>query len=171
MRCITATECEQEVRRLDLKIEGVFLRRINGKVPATLISKIQDSTRRQALVINELFSAFPSNIDAWLLWVLDWDLWPNEEYPELWNEIREYHGEHRWLIDARGHLFAKNEKALARGMMRLAMLFGWTAFLIPDPATFVVFIDSDELMCIQAADQSSISELAAKVNALWTMPL
>jgi hypothetical protein len=171
MRCITTAECEHKVKNLNLKIEGVFLRRINGKAPATLDFTIQDSTRRQALVVNELFSAFSDDTSEWLLWVLDWDLWPNEEYPELWNEIREHHGEHRWLIDARGHLFEQNEKGLARGMMRLAMLFGWTAFLIPDPASFVVFIDSDELMSIQAADGSSISDLAARVKDLWAKPL
>jgi len=171
MMCITTAECEEKVLGLDLEIEGPFLRRIHGKVPATRDFRIVDSTRRQALVINEVFSAFPEGTREWLLWVLDWDLWPNEEYPELWTEIREHHGEHRWLMDARGHVFSSQEKGLARGMMRLAMLFGWTAFLIPVPASFVVFIDSDELMSIQAADRASISDLAAKVEDLWAKPV
>jgi hypothetical protein len=51
------------------------------------------------------------------------------------------------------------------------MLFGWTAFLIPDPASFVVFIDDDELMSIEAEDMSSISDLAARIKDLWSKPL
>jgi hypothetical protein len=167
MRCITLAECEEKVKALNLEIEGVFVRRINGNAPVSRRFKIPDSTRRQALVINEVFRAFSDDTSEWLLWVLDWDRWPNEEYPELWEEIREHHGEHRWLIDARGHLFSQNEKALARGMMRLAMLFGWTAFLIPTPVSFVVFIDDDELMNLDAPNASSISEVAAKVEDLW----
>jgi hypothetical protein len=168
MRCITAAECEEKVQGLNLKIEGEFLRRINGRPPVSREFKIPDSTRRQALAINEVFRAFREDTSEWLLWVLEWDIWPNEEYPELWDEIREHHGEHRWLINAPGHLFARQEKGLARAMMRLAMLFGWTAFLIPNPASFVVFIDDDELMSIQAKDMSSVSDLAAQVENLWT---
>jgi hypothetical protein len=170
MRCITAAECEQKARSLNLRIEGEFLKEINGRAPATVDFKIPDSTRRQALAINELFGAFPADTSEWLLWALEWGVWPNEEYPELWDEIREHHGEHRWLIEARGHLFARNEKGLARGMMRLAMLFGWTAFLIPVPVSYVVFIDDDELMSIQGDGASSVSGLAAKVRALWANP-
>jgi len=167
MKCITTAECEEKVQGLNLKIEGELLRLINGRAPVSWDFKIPDSSRRQALAINELFCAFPEDTSEWLLWVLDWDRWPNEEYPEIWSEIRERHGEHRWLINARGHLFARNEKGLARGMMRLAMLFGWTAFLIPVPVSFVVFIDADELMSLQAEDGSAISDVAARVEALW----
>ncbi len=168
MRCITTAECEEKVQGLNLKIERELLRRINGTPPVSREFKIPDSTRRQALAINAVFHAFREDTSEWLLWALDWDIWPNEEYPELWDEIREHHGEHRWLINAPGHLFAQNEKGLARAMMRLAMLFGWTAFLIPNPASFVVFIDDDELMSIQAKDMPSISDLAAQIENLWT---
>ena len=171
MRCITTAECEEKVQGLNLKIEGEFVRLINGRVPVSREFKIPDSTRRQALAINEVFRAFPDDTREWLLWALEWDIWPSEEYPELWDEIREHHGEHRWLINAPGHLFAQNEKGLARGMMRLAMLFGWTAFLIPVPASFVVFIDDDELMSLDAPDASSISALAARVDDIWAKPL
>ena len=171
MRCITTAECEEKVQGLNLKIEGEFVRLINGRVPVSREFQIPDSTRRQALAINEVFRAFPDDTREWLLWALEWDIWPSEEYPELWDEIREHHGEHRWLINAPGHLFAQNEKGLARGMMRLAMLFGWTAFLIPVPASFVVFIDDDELMSLDAPDASSISALAARVDDIWPKPL
>jgi hypothetical protein len=171
MRCITTAECEQKARSLNLRIEGKLLKDINGRVPTAFDLRIPDSTRRQALAINELFRAFPADTSEWLLWALEWGIWPNEEYPQLWDEIREHHGEHRWLIDARGHLFAQNEKGLARGMLRLAMLFGWTAFLIPTPASFVVYIDHDEVMSIQADDASSVYGLATRVKALWAKPL
>jgi len=171
MRCITTAECEDKVQGLDLKIEGEFLRLINGRAPVSREFKIPDSTRRQALAINELFSAFPDDTSEWLLWALEWSVWPNETYPELWEEIREHHGEHRWIIHAPGHLFAQHEKGLARGMMRLAMLFGWTAFLIPSPVSFVVFIDDDELMSLDAPGASSISDVAAKIRDLWAKPL
>jgi len=171
MRCMTTPECEEKVKTLNLEIDGEFVRRIDGRAPVSREFKIPDSTRRQALAINELFRAFSDDTSEWLLWVLDWDRWPNEEYPELWNEIREHHGEHRWLIDARGHLFAQDEKALACGMMRLAMLFGWTAFLIPNPVSFVVLIDDDELMSLDAPDATSISDVAAKIGDLWAKPL
>jgi hypothetical protein len=171
MKCITDAECEQKVQGLHLRIEGQLLRRIKGRAPATLDLKIPDSTRRQALAINEVFRAFPDDTSEWLIWALEWDVWPSEEYRELWDEIREHHGEHRWLINAPGHLFAQNEKGLARAMMRLAMLFGWTAYLIPNPAFFVVFIDDDELMSIQAKDMPSISGLAAKIDDIWAKAL
>src|SRR6202011_1493422 len=114
MRCITTDECEQKARSLNLRIEGQFLKKINGHNAATADFRIPDSARRQALAINELFRAFPPDTSEWLLWALEWGVWPNEEYRELWDEIREHHGEHRWLIDARGHLFTRNEKGLAR---------------------------------------------------------
>jgi hypothetical protein len=170
MRCITTAECEQKMESLNLRVEGEFLRLIKGSVPASQEFKIPDSARRQALAVNAVFRAFPEDTSEWLLWALDWGAWPNEEYPELWDEIRENHGERRPVIAAPGHLFAQDEVGLARGMTRLAMLFGWTAFLIPNPVSFVVFIDDDELMSLDAADASSISELAAKVKDLWTRP-
>ena len=138
MKCISAAECEQRVQNLDLTIEVQVLRFVNGRVPASRALKIPDSARRQALGVNTLFRAFPDDTNGWLLWVLEWGVWPDEEYPELWYEIREHHGERRPIIEAPGHLFAQEEQGLARGMTRLAMLFGWTAFLIPDPASFVV---------------------------------
>ena len=170
MRCITTAECEEKVQGLNLKIEGEFVRLINGRVPVSREFKIPDSTRRQALAINEVFRAFPDDTREWLLWALEWDIWPSEEYPELWDEIREHHGEHRWLINAPGHLFAQNEKGLARAMMRLAMLFGWTAFLIPDPASFIVVLGSDEHLDLSASAAITIADVAADITELWTKP-
>jgi hypothetical protein len=170
MKCITTAECTQKVKSLKLTIEGEFLRLVNGRGPASQRFKIPDSARRQALAVNELFRAFPDDTTEWLLWALEWDVWPNEEYPELVEEIREHHGEHRPVIEAPGHLFAQHERGLARGMTRLAMLFGWTAFLIPAPVSFVVFIDDDELMRLDAADASTIAELGETIRDLWTKP-
>jgi hypothetical protein len=170
MRCLTPAECEEKVRSLDIKIEGAFVTLIKGRPPVTREFKIPDSARRQALAVNALFRAFPDDTKEWLLWSVEWGVWPNEEYPELVDQIRERHGEHRPLFEAPGHLFAEDERGLARGMMRLAMLFGWTAFLVPNPAPFVAYIDEDELMSLDAPDAAAISELTATITDLWTKP-
>jgi hypothetical protein len=155
---------------LDLKIEGQRLKLINGRAPASRELKIPDSARRQALGVNHLFGAFPDDTKEWCLWALEWGAWPEEEYPELWYEIREHHGERRPIREAPGHLFAQNEQGLARGMTRLAMLFGWTAFLIPDPASFVVRLDVRELMDIAASAETATADVATEITELWTKP-
>jgi hypothetical protein len=170
MRCLTAAECERKVGDLDLEIEGQSLRLIHGGAPASRELKIPDSARRQALGVNALFCSFPDDTSGWLLWVLAWGVWPDEEYPELWHEIREHHGERRPILEAPGHLFEQEEQGLARGMMRLAMLFGWTAFLIPDPTSFVVRLDARELMDLAGAAGDKIAHVAAEITELWTKP-
>jgi hypothetical protein len=158
------------VQSLDLKIEGQCLRLISGKAPASRDLEIPDSARRQALGVNTLFRALSDDTNGWLLWALEWGAWPDEEYPELWYEIREHHGERRPISQAPGHLFAQDEQGLARGMTRLAMLFGWTAFLIPDPASFVVRLDDRELMELAASAETAIADVAGEITELWTKP-
>jgi len=169
MKCMTSAECQQKARSLNLEM-GQVLTLINGAAPASWELEIPDSARRQALGVNALFGAFPGDTKGWLVWALEWGAWPDEEYPELWYEIREHHGESRPIIEAPGHLFTKDEQGLARGMTRLAMLFGWTAFLIPDPAGFVVRLDDDKLMALAASSGTAISDVATEINELWTKP-
>jgi hypothetical protein len=170
MKCMTAAECQQKAQGLNLEVDGQILRLINSMVPASRRLEVPDSARRQALGVNALFRAFPDDTKGWLLWALEWGAWPDEEYPELWYEIREHHGERRPIIEAPGHLFSQNEQGLARGMTRLAMLFGWTAFLIPDPASFVVRLDCHELMELAASRGSAITDVATEITELGTKP-
>jgi hypothetical protein len=170
MRCLTIAECEDEAQILDLKIKRRRLKAIHGRAAASKELKIPDSARRQALGVNALFRAFPDDTREWLLWALEWGAWPDEEYPELWYEIREHHGEHRPIKEAPGHIFAQNELGLARGMMRLAMLFGWTAFLIPNPVSVVARLDKEELMELTAASATTIADIATEITELWTKP-
>jgi hypothetical protein len=170
MKCLTAAECEQSVQGLGLEIEEQRLGLIKGKVPSSWELEIPDSARRQALGVNALFRAFADDTNGWLLWVLEWGAWPDEEYPELWHEIREHHGERHPIIETPGHLFEQEEGGLARGMTRLAMLFGWSAFLIPDPASFVVRLDARERMDLAAPAGSAIDEVAREITELWTKP-
>jgi hypothetical protein len=170
MRCISTAECEQKVQDLDLRIDGQVLRHINGRAPASRELKIPDSARRQALGVNALFRAFPDDTNEWLLWALGWGARLDEEYPELWYEIREHHGESRSIIDAPGHLFSQDEQGLARAMTRLAMLFGWAAFLIPDPASFVVLLGDDEHLDLSASAGITIGDVATEITELWTKP-
>jgi|SRR5579864_326579 len=170
MRCLSTAECKHGVQALDLLVEEKCVRLIKGKVPSFWELEIPDSARRQALGVNALFRAFSDDTNGWLLWVLEWGAWPDEEYPELWHEIREHHGEQRPMIEAPGHLFEQQERGLARGMMRLAMLFGWTVFLIPDPASFVVRLDARESMDLAAPAEGAIADVAAGITELWTKP-
>jgi|SRR5579864_1323536 hypothetical protein len=170
MRCLGTAEREQKVLTLDLEVEEQCLGLIKGKPPSSWELQIPDSARRQALGVNALFRAFSEDTNGWLLWVLEWGAWPDEEYPELWREIREHHGERRPIIEAPGHLFEQQEQELARGMTRLAMLFGWTAFLIPDPASLVVRLDARERMDLAAPAESAIAGVAAEITELWTKP-
>jgi hypothetical protein len=170
MRCLTTAECEQMVQLLDLRIEGQRLRSINGRSPASQELKIPDSARRQALGVNVLFRALPDDTSEWLLWVLECGAWPDEEYPELWYEIREHHGESRPILEAPGHLFAQSEIGLARGMTRLAMLFGWTAFLVPKPVSLAARLDKADLMELSASSAAAVAAIGAEITELWTKP-
>ena len=170
MKCMTAAECQRKTQGLNLEVDGQSLRLINDMVPASRELEVPDSARRQALGVNALFRAFPDDTKGWLLWALEWGAWPDEEYPELWYEIREHHGERRPIIDAPGHLFSQDERGLARAMTRLAMLFGWTVFLIPDPASFIVLLGSDEHLDLSASAAITIADVGTEITELWTKP-
>jgi hypothetical protein len=136
MRCLSVIECEQKIALLGVSQgdgrEG-YPAQLRGKNLLSSYLKIPDSCRSQALAINHLFNSYKRGTQ-WLLWLKGWSSWPYESYPEVWDQVRQRHGEERPLIEAPGHLFSWAEKDLAGGMTRLAMLSlrSWTFLSLSD---------------------------------------
>lgn len=171
MRCLSSIDCEQTIYSLGITL-GTVRGEVNAldgrRVPATLLG-IPDSCRRQALGILGAFSFFepddeqPEQPKSFLLWLTGWGAWPNEEFPELWDEIRARHGETRARFEAPGHLFQPEETRLACGMTRLAMLFGWDAFLISAPFSFAMYMTNDNELFLYSRNSLFLEKLTASL--------
>jgi hypothetical protein len=113
-----------------------------------------------------LFSAIEDS-SQWLLWLRDWGIFASEEYPDVWRAIRERYGETRSIIEAPGHLFARDEIGLVRGMSRLVMLFGWDTVLICEPISSVLLISisHDEIVWM-VAEARTVTELQSRLPDL-----
>lgn len=164
MRCLTGSECEQEAHRLGLTLGEEFLRLMAGAEPESVALTIPDRSGEQAFLINSLFNSNPGT-KQWLLWLTAWGIFPSLEYPVIWKEIREKHGERRPLIEAPGHLFTEGEWELARGMAWLAMLFAWDAFLWSDSAGTVAFMSHDQVLFLYARDNATLSAVTADLGS------
>jgi hypothetical protein len=139
MRFLTAAECASEVKRLGIEVDPVVGPPGTHRDSVTAELMVPKHCGQQAHIINVLFDEYRGDASL-LLWLRDWGIFMGEEYPEIWLAIRERYGERRPIIEAPGHLFSSGERGLARGMARLAMLFGWDADLICDPVSSIQLI-------------------------------
>jgi len=164
MRCLTESECESEAQHLGLTLGEGFLSLMDGREPSSVSLRIPLHTGEQAALVNSLFRP-DSGTKQWLLWLTAWGIFPSEEYPVIWREIREKHGESRPLIEAPGHLFGEGEGELVRGMARLAMLFAWDAFFWPAPPTIAGFMSHDEVLFLYAKDEDALAAATADLGS------
>lgn len=160
MRCLTTSECEREAQRLGLSLGAEFVSLMDGSEPKSVMLTIPRHSGEQALLINSLFKSH-SAARHWLLWLKAWGIFPTEEYPVIWEQLREKHGKSRPLIAAPGHLFGESEGEVALGMARLAMLFGWDAFFWTEPATTVGFMSHDNVLFLYAKDNDTLAAAMA----------
>lgn len=151
MRILTSQESNDVVRRSGVSVADGVVSLIAGGKPSTATVALPSSSGRQAFVADRIFEECVE-AQQWLIWILAWGIWPTEEYPEIWMELRARYGDERPLLEAPGHLLGAAERDLARGLFRLAILFGWDALLVPDPATVVASISHDELIFLYSAD-------------------
>lgn len=158
MRILTSGESDDIARSAGVFVTGGVVSLIAGQKPSAATVATPSLSGRQAFVANRIFeTCFESR--QWLIWILAWGIWPTEEYPEIWKELRARHGDERPLLEAPGHLLSADERGLARGLFRLAILFGWDALLVPDPATVVASTSHDELIFLYSADGQTLETL------------
>jgi hypothetical protein len=168
MRCLTELECRDRLALLGVALIPPYGLTVYGNQLVSRTFEIPDSCRLQAQVIKKLFHLYGDD-RRWLLWLRDWGIWHSEEYPEVWQEIREGHGEERPIIDAPGHLFEPHEKPLAEGMARLTMLFGWDAFLFSEPLSHCVFMSNDNALDVFAGSLDALEELSREVGRFFPL--
>ncbi len=126
--------------------------------------KLPDSSVLQARLVDTLFQAAPS-ARSWAIWLLDWDV-RGGGFADLWRAVRAGYGERRWIKEAPCHLFDETEYALALGMARLAIAFGFDAHVISIPAALVVYTSHDNYMEVYTPREQEIHALAGELGSL-----
>jgi hypothetical protein len=165
LKCLSDQECRAWLAPLGVELDPQDGTSIVGGATESVWFEISDSCRRQSIAVKTIFYFFPDDC-RWLLWLREWGHKPSEEYPEIWNEIRRKNHEKRSIIEAPGHLFEPHEKELAAGMLRLAMLFGWGAFLLSAPLSHSLFISSSELMKLYATSPD-VPDAVSEQFKIW----
>ncbi len=163
MKCLSAAESLALMSTLGFEPAGQAIVTSRSDRPTWAEWRITDSAARQSLMVNAAFDLLPRNASC-LLWLREWGVWPSSEFPALWYEIRERNLERRSLEEAPGHLFSVDERELARGMARLAVLFGWDALITSIPSPFVISTLHDELFWLLGADTAALEELTATLG-------
>jgi hypothetical protein len=69
--------------------------------------------------------------EACLVWVTDWDVWPNEEDWPRYYAWRGAHGERRSLGEAPGHLVEGGESVALTWLVAHALECGWDVTALP----------------------------------------
>jgi hypothetical protein len=88
-----------------------------------------------------------------LLVFTDWST-HNPDEMALIDALRRAHGEHRWLIDAPGHLFATTEQAEAIGHTYLSLIFSWSAYLYLESGAATLNFWEGDLIDFWSPDES-----------------
>lgn len=173
MRCLTRPDCERLAGDLGIDIlDGGGVRFHHERDFASAQLAIPSSASAQALLTNTIFDAFGED-EQCLIWLQSWGVFSAEEYPEVWQAIRERYQEWRGLREAPGHCFSRDEWALARGMARLSLLFAWDAFLVTRPVRFIAFMSHDGVMFFYANDRNVLQDLSdslARVDLVLVNP-
>ena len=163
MKCLTPTECSEWLRENRI-IESPYSRsREEPKgahylqfEPPVKPSHLTAFTRQLVGVSGE----FPGALVVFT----DWSLYRPDEMA-LVDSLRRGHGEHRWLIDVPGHLFAPTEGAEAIGHCYLAVMFGWSAYLYLASGAATVFFWEGDLVDVWSPDERLIQAILGIVES------
>ncbi len=180
MKCLTAAESSSYLHERGVNFEGEeyagFLHVAGSfSMPETpnampqvdsagMQMTMPDSAAKQSQMLTAFFAAVPQ-ATGWLIWLVEWGVW-GEGYYDIWNMIRGRFGETRSFKEAPGHLFDVGEDALARGMARLVLSFGWDAHLIALPSALVVYMSHDDYLEVYTPTEGALRILAANLEAL-----
>ncbi len=178
MRCLTAVECSAYLLERGIKMDEeefyagfVSSRQLpDGEALSEQVQssglqlKLPDSSVLQSRLVDTLFQAAPC-AKSWVIWLLDWDV-GGGDFADLWRAVRFRYGEYRWIKEVPCHLFEETEYALALGMARLAVAFGFDAHLISIPAALVVYTSHDDYMEVYTASDQQIHALADELAHL-----
>ena len=140
MKSLTPNECSDWLRERHIieapdSHDGPMVAHYFQFAPPAKPSRLTAFTR----TLVGAFGEFPGALVVFT----DWSLFCPDEMA-LVASLRRGHGEHRWLIDAPGHLFEPTEEAEAIGHCYLAMTFGWSAYLyLASGAATVNFWEGD----------------------------
>ena len=146
MRCLTKEECSEWLRQHNI-LESPY--RNKETTDAYFQFKSPKASNEQMYLMRRLIGHRPKEdngqeigsilgeFEGALLVFLDWSCYSTDEMT-LMTTLRSAHGEKRWLINAPGHLFSKDEDADLIGQSYLTLMFGWTAYL---------YLASKKLLC------------------------
>ena len=150
MKCLTPTECSEWLRE-----RGIIESPYSGDEPvkAHCIQFEPPANPRRLTAFTRALVATSGEFPGALVVFTDWSLYRADEMA-LVNSLRRGHGEHRWLIDAPGHLFESPEEAEAIGHCYLAVTFGWSAYLYLASGVATVFFWEGDLVDFWSSDES-----------------
>ncbi len=89
-----------------------------------------------------------------LLWVDDWAVWYYSHHMPLFTRFREAFGERRPLIEAPGHLVAREHFDDAVSVLATSLLFLWDCHVFADSDRRVYFCSHDEWNGLFTPDSS-----------------
>lgn len=114
------------------------------------------------LMLAHSLSKLPEGRDVFL-WVTSWALYSEKER-EVFDSFRQSHGEHRWLIDAPGHLLdlsGSGERWILAEILLFMMAFNWEGFVIQGNKETIIWM-ADEIIEI-VAQKSDANEFSRKI--------
>jgi len=133
MRAITKTEAQEWCRSHDIAIDDRGLPQPDFAETQGLDFKIPEDTGQRIALLHKLFRSVPPEREI-LVWFDDWGVWPSGERKHMFERFRDSYGEHRWLSDAPGYLFATAERKDAISFAAFAILFLWDCHVLTDTA-------------------------------------
>jgi hypothetical protein len=141
MQCITPPECLDwlEAKKIDAVSDRGFPEVVGNY---EVFFAAPDKARLQTILARELVE-WIGEFETVLFWISDWPAYKPEEMAII-TALRRAHGEDRWLIDAPGHIFTREEKDELIGWVSLMMAFGWDGFLFAAPFRGKMFQTSHE---------------------------
>jgi hypothetical protein len=150
MKCLTLSECSEWLRERKIiespyshdQPEGAHCFQFEPPVKPSRLTAF-------SRVLLGAFGEFPGALVVFT----DWSLYHPDEMA-LVRSLRQGHGEHRWLLDAPGHLFAPSEEAEAIGHCYLSVMFGWSAYLYFASGAATIHFWEGDLVDFWSPDQS-----------------
>ena len=79
-----------------------------------------------------------------LLWITEWGIWPSSENWHLYYKLRHAYGDQQLLQESPGHLFLEHEVEDLASFMQIAMLSGWSGYILTEADYVNAFFSHDE---------------------------
>jgi hypothetical protein len=94
-----------------------------------------------------------------LLFLTEWDVWPNSENWHLYYKLRQTYGDNRLLADAPGHLFLEDEVEGHASFLQLSMLNGWGGYVLMEANYVNALFSHDEYIDFFTEDSANLADV------------